>query len=232
MTEFTNGEQLPADFTGVVRLFPLPNLVMFPHVVQPLHVFEPRYISMVEEALAGDQLLAMALFQPGWESQYNERPAIHPVVCVGRVISHNLLDNGKYSLLLQGLKRAAIVREKPPADPFRVADVAILEDLYPAGGGACRSRLRNELIESFETLFPESPAGAEQIDQVQSEQLSLGAIVDIVAYSLELDLSSKQRLLAEWNVDLRAVMLLEQLRMLARGEQPAAVKFPPGFSNN
>ena len=61
---------------------------------------------------------------------------------------------------------------------------------------------------------------------------TLASLALYSAYSLELDLSSKQRLLAEWNVDLRAVMLLEQLRMLARGEQPAAVKFPPGFSNN
>src|SRR5436309_2528627 len=48
-------------FTGTARLFPLPNLVLFPHVVQPLHVFEPRYRQMTADALAGDRLIAMAL---------------------------------------------------------------------------------------------------------------------------------------------------------------------------
>ncbi|MFM8272901.1 MAG: LON peptidase substrate-binding domain-containing protein, partial [Gemmata sp.] len=49
------------DFAGTVRLFPLPNLVVFPHVVQGLHVFEPRYRRMTADALAGDRLIGMAL---------------------------------------------------------------------------------------------------------------------------------------------------------------------------
>ena len=52
---------------GMARLFPLPNMVLFPHVVQPLHVFEPRYRQMTADALAGDRLIAVTLLQPGWE---------------------------------------------------------------------------------------------------------------------------------------------------------------------
>jgi Lon protease-like protein len=59
---------LPDNFSGVVRLFPLPNLVMFPHALLPLHIYEPRYRRMLEDALADDQLLAMSLLQPGWEA--------------------------------------------------------------------------------------------------------------------------------------------------------------------
>ena len=65
MADRRDVEQLPHDFSGTVRLFPLPNLVMFPHVVQPLHIFEPRYREMLEDALEHDRLLAMALLQPG-----------------------------------------------------------------------------------------------------------------------------------------------------------------------
>jgi len=54
-----------AGFTGEARLFPLPNLVLFPHVVQPLHIFEPRYRQLTADALSGDRLIAMALFQQG-----------------------------------------------------------------------------------------------------------------------------------------------------------------------
>ncbi len=232
MSDSHEGERLPANFSGRVRLFPLPNLVMFPHVVQPLHIFEPRYLAMLEDCLAKDRLLAMALLQPGWEAHYEDRPPIHPVVCVGRVISHSLTEDGRYNLLLQGLRRATVIKEQPGGESFRVAEVAILEDLYPASGGARRTRLRSELLQCFRELLPETVAGAEQFEAIYDEHLTLGALVDIVAYSLELELVCKQQLLAEWNVDLRAVMLLDQLRRFAQGGQPAGSPFPPGFSEN
>ena len=73
------------DFGGTARLFPLPNLVLFPHVAQPLHIFEARYRQMMADALEDDRRLAMALLRPGWEEDYHLRPPIHPVVCLGRV---------------------------------------------------------------------------------------------------------------------------------------------------
>src|SRR5271157_5053748 len=89
-------------FGGTVRLFPLPNLVLFPHVIQPLHVFEPRYRQLMEDALQADRLTAMALLQPGWEDTKNQRPAIHPVVCIGRIFKEERLADGRFNLLLQG----------------------------------------------------------------------------------------------------------------------------------
>ena len=71
-------------FAGTARLFPLPNLVLFPHVMQPLHIFEPRYREMTADALATDRLIALALLQPGWEADYDGKPAVYPVACLGR----------------------------------------------------------------------------------------------------------------------------------------------------
>ena len=68
-------------FSGVVRLFPLPNLVLYPHVMQPLHIYEDRYREMLEDALAGDKLITMSVLQPGWETDYESRPPI-AAVCV------------------------------------------------------------------------------------------------------------------------------------------------------
>ena len=62
-------------FAGSVRLFPLPNLVLFPHVMQPLHVFEPRYRSLLEDALASDRLITMALLDPGLGKRLRGPPA-------------------------------------------------------------------------------------------------------------------------------------------------------------
>jgi ATP-dependent Lon protease len=78
---------LPEDFDGVVRLFPLPNLVLFPHVIQALHVFEPRYCEMLSESLESDHLITMALLVPGWETNLKGKPAIGDVVCIGRIIT-------------------------------------------------------------------------------------------------------------------------------------------------
>src|SRR5712691_309361 len=98
-------------FGGTVRLFPLPNLVLFPHVVQPLHVFEPRYRDLTTDALDGDNLVAMALLKPDWESDQGDRPPIHPVVCLGRIVANQRLDDGRFLLLLRGLSRARVVQE-------------------------------------------------------------------------------------------------------------------------
>ena len=67
------------DFGGTARLFPLPNLVFFPHALQPLHIFEPRYRQMTADALAGDKLIALVLLQSGWENQYEQKPTVHSV---------------------------------------------------------------------------------------------------------------------------------------------------------
>src|SRR5205085_1976564 len=93
-------------FSGMARLFPLPNVVLFPQVVQPLHIFEPRYREMTADALADDRLIAMALLQPGWEADYEGRPPIHPICCLGRIFAEKHLPDGRYNLLLRGLTRA------------------------------------------------------------------------------------------------------------------------------
>src|ERR1051325_4223863 len=95
----------------VVPLFPLPNAVLFPRAVLPLHIFEERYKTMTADALAGDKLVAMALLKSGWEKSYYSRPPIEPVVCVGKILAHEKLADGTYNFLLQGLQRAAISRE-------------------------------------------------------------------------------------------------------------------------
>src|SRR5262249_18430669 len=90
----------PIHFDRAIPLFPLPNCVLFPGVVQPLHIFEPRYRDMMEDALEDQSALVMALLKPGWEKHYYACPAIHDTACVGRIIAHERLDDGKYNLFL------------------------------------------------------------------------------------------------------------------------------------
>jgi len=107
-------------FSGTTRLFPLPNLVLFPHVLQPLHVFEPRYRESLDEALAGDNLMAMATLAPGWESDYEGRPPLYPFACLARIVLSHKLGDGTSNVMLMGLERIKIVRELSPYSKFSV----------------------------------------------------------------------------------------------------------------
>src|ERR1700681_1365913 len=100
-------------FHGVARLFPLPNVVLFPHVIQPLLIFEPRYRQMTADALAGDRLISLALLRPGWEEDYEGRPAVHPIGCLGKIVADQHLDGGRYNLLLRGLRRVRLLGDVP-----------------------------------------------------------------------------------------------------------------------
>src|SRR5437660_1133908 len=95
-------------FEGTARLFPLPNLVLFPHVIQPLHIFEPRYREMMADALAGDRLVSIVLLRPGWEASYQGQPLVHEVACLGRIVADQRLEDGRFHLLLRGLARVRI----------------------------------------------------------------------------------------------------------------------------
>lgn len=221
---------------GPVRLFPLPNLVMFPHVVQPLHIFEPRYCDLLEDALAGDKLIAMVLLEPGWEQDYEGRPALAPVACLGKIMAHERLPTGRHNILLRGLRRAAIRRELPPATSFRQAEVDLLDDFYPASSAPRRAKVQRQLVELARQLLPDSDALHEQLDELLANQVSLGMLTDIFAFTLGFSASIKQRLLAEWNVERRATLLSDRLTALAERMQTAspsaADDFPPRFSLN
>lgn len=218
------------------RLFPLPNLVMFPHVVRPLHIFEPRYRELLETAMADDETFTLAVLEPGWESDYNGRPPVSPIACLGRVAAHQKLADGTYNLLFHGQQRVHILRELPSAHSFREAEVAVMDDRYPSKTEAQRPRLRKRLMAAFEQMLER--AGVENLaanfkqalEELNSGQLPLGVLTDVVAYSMDLELSVKQELLKELNVDQRAEYLADLLErdQTLRG----SIDFPPPFSEN
>jgi Lon protease-like protein len=199
-------------FSGRARLFPLPNLILFPHTVQPLHIFEPRYIELVEEALAADLMIAPVWLQPGWERSYDGRPPVAPVACLGRILSHHRLADGKFNLVVQGVRRAAIRRELPPTRSFRQAEVELLDDFYPSSGSARRHQMQQMLVDLTRELLPNPDALREQFDELLASPSTLGLMTDVFAFGLGLPLTVKQQLLADWNVDRRARVLIEKLR--------------------
>src|SRR5437899_1594232 len=164
-----------SQFSGTVRLFPLPNLVLFPQVVQPLHIFEPRYRQMTADALDDDRLLAMALLQPGWESGYDGRPAIYPVACVGRIMAEQRLDDGCYNLLLRGLARVRVLHELPGDQLYRSAAVEAVPEA-PVADAVESDRLRRLLEEAVRPTFAARPGSLKQLEEVLAGGLELGTL--------------------------------------------------------
>jgi Lon protease-like protein len=222
-------------FVGKARLFPLPNLVLFPHVMQPLHIFEPRYRELLEDAVADDHLLAMAVLAPGWEKNYEGRPPLYPMACLGQVTTHVRLADGTYNVLVLGLQRVRLLQEAPPRRLFRQAEVELCADQYRECQAARQKGVRRRLHRALIEALPRVPEAEEQLDQLLGHDVPLGVLTDVLSYMLDLDLSHKQMLLAEVDVYRRTEFLLSHLSEAAfspSGSSAGPVGFPPQFSMN
>jgi Lon protease-like protein len=215
-------------FAGTARLFPLPDLVFFPQVMQPLHVFEPRYRQMTTDALAGDRLIALVLPRPGWETDYAGSPAVHAVACLGKVVADQKMEDGRFNILLRGLSRIQILHEIPHGKSYRKAKVELLAEV-PVGDDKVERRLRRRLAKVVPQWFPDDVQVKVQFRKLLKSELTLGALCDIFAFALPLDAEFKQSLLEELEVEERLGRLLEHLET-----RPASSvrKFPPEFSSN
>jgi ATP-dependent Lon protease len=223
-----------ATFSGVARLFPLPNLVLYPHVMQPLHIFEDRYREMLEDALSGDRLIAMALLEPGWEDDYDSRPPIASYACLGKVVAHHRLEDGHYNVLLLGVERVRILKELDPLRSFRQAQVEILHDQYDFQSKSQLKLVQEKLLSAFRKNLPCTCQVPEQLEEMLSQHLPLGLLTDLAAYALPLDLDVKRKLLAERRVSVRSKILLDQVAELVSVAQarPTKHRYPPLFSDN
>lgn len=218
---------LPAilrQFDGEVRLFPLPNLVLFPDGLAPLKVFEERYVHMVREALEDDGLIALALLESGWEDDYLGNPGIHRVVCVGKILRSKSLPSGKYDILLYGLFRARIL-EEIASYPYRRARVETMDDLAPpseAEAIAKRVRRALDLVPGRRGVIHEMRHMATELRGVDA---GAGRYADAVANASDLRPGDRYELLAERNVLRRLERLIELLETRAYSDAPHA---PPG----
>jgi Lon protease-like protein len=226
-------QQALSNFGGVARLFPLPNVVLFPQVLLPLHIFEQRYRHMTADALAGDRLIGMVLLQPGWEGDYEGKPALAPVGCLGRITAEQELDDGRYNLLLRGLRRFRIVEELKHDRLYRIARVELLQDIGPPTAVPA-DELRRRLAQLASRWFQNLGAGTEQLAQLVASDLPLGVLGDVLAFALPLGMELKQELLAELAVERRVCRLLSHLEAadVPGPAEPSPRSFPPDFSSN
>ena len=126
-----------------IPLFPLPNVVHFPRVLLPLHVFEPRYRAMVRDALQGARLIGMVLLRGDWQAEYLGAPAVFEHGTAGEIVRSDELADGRFNIILRGVEKFAILGEETPA-PGQLYRKAIVNPVAEATDAAERDQLAFE----------------------------------------------------------------------------------------
>ena len=195
-----------------IPVFLLPSVVLFPRIVQPLHIFEPRYIEMLIEALDSHGLIALALLKPGYENDYFGSPEIHPVVSVGNIVAYQARDDGTYDIVLLGEKRARLEREIEGRIYRRGVLVELEERVPRSAEGRKNLRLSMEALMDIALRgMGKEHSGLAKLQKSFAEESSVGFLVDFLAYHFIKDMEFQQTLLEELDVTLRARQLLDAL---------------------
>jgi len=187
-----------------IPLFPLPNVVLFPGVALPLHIFEPRYREMVRETLATPhRMIGMTLLRGDWRQQYYGYPQIFAVGCAGRVVSSEPLADGRYNIRLHGVREFVLAGESHDR-AYRLGTIEWRPAAADALSEALRSRLR-VLIERL-TSGQRSEAAVKLFDDLSiPDEL----IVNFFCFALDFAPVEKQSLLEAVSIADRAERLAD-----------------------
>ncbi|MBX3200080.1 MAG: LON peptidase substrate-binding domain-containing protein [Labilithrix sp.] len=193
-----------------VPVFPLPNVVLFPEVVLPLHIFEPRYRTMLSDCLDRDGAIVIAQLD-------RDGVRIAEVAAIGVVIEHQPLPDGRSNIVVAGSARVRLDElraEEEPRYPYKRArarrlpevDVAVNDAEYAALLAAATMFVTEvkKHDASFELRMPKSLRGSEARAQA-------GVLADICAFQLVVDAGARQAILEELDPRARVRMVTDQL---------------------
>lgn len=208
----------------IIPLFPLPNVVFFPRIPLPLHVFEPRYRDMVRDAVRGARLIGMVLLRGNWEDEYHGTPPIFAVGTVGEIVRCEELPEGRFNIVLRGLREYRIVREVARGRAYREAAVVWRAPVVEPLPGGIRETIMG-LVRRYLVRLGIEPGENELVhDSVDDE-----TFVNFFAQSIDVAPLEKQALLEAETLVERARRLvdvlefrLEELRSSPRGGLPRA----------
>ena len=183
-----------------IPIFPLADVMLFPNMSRPLHIFEPRYRAMVADALEGDHLIGMVLLRPGYEADYEGRPPIYSIGCAGRITQVEQLPDGRYAIVLRGLVKFRVTSEDASRS-YRLAQVEALPELLDDEERAALGEHRHELTALLASIAPGSdPPPAELPDE---------DLVNGLAQFLDIHPSARQQLLEREGPLARAQALID-----------------------
>lgn len=202
--------------SDLLPLFPLPNVVLFPNVFLPLHIFEPRYRELVADALATDRMIGMVLLRPGWEHEYEGRPPIYPIGCSGVMTHVERLPDGRYNIVLRGVERFRVVHEEAGRS-YRRALVEPVPDRAPTDSDRAEIRRYRTRLEALLAPVVERAAPSEASTHASEPRIPAAMsdedLVNALAQYLDLEPIEKQALLEHDTLCRRAASLVDLLEM-------------------
>lgn len=231
-------EVIHVNFSRLIPLFPLPDTVLLPHAIQPLHIFEPRYRRMVTDALDEAGQIAMATFEgKDWKEDYEGLPPLRPAVCVGQIVHHDRLADGRYNILLHGVCRAKIDEIVEPDDerPYRLGKLHPLEPVEesPPPMSNVRSELRSMLDNPRLSRLRSTDTVIQWFDR---DDVSTHALLELIGFALVHDSELKYKLLAEPNPYRRAQLIRRELEsidhLIRQADTQSYRSWPKGMSWN
>jgi Lon protease-like protein len=199
-----------------IPLFPLPNVVLFPAALLPLHIFEPRYRAMIGDALEGERLIGMVMLRPGWEPHYEEAPSVYPVGCAGFITHADRLPDGRYNIILRGLEKFRVLGERAARESdqrYRVARIESIKEASRASAGEAIYEARRRLERLIAKKLQRSADDSIPKD-IPDEDL-------VHAIAQHLEPLEKQALLECDGLLQRCQALVELLEMRMFASQPA-----------
>jgi Lon protease-like protein len=189
-------------------IFPLPGVLLLPHGRLPLRIFEPRYLAMTRDALAGERLIGMV--QPNDPAVSDANPPVYPIGCAGRITSFTETDDGLFLITLTGISRFRIREELPLLEGYRrvVPEWADFARDLEADENAGFDRDR--LIRGLKGFFQHHQISADW-DAIASTPVD--RLVTSIAMMCPFDPSEKQALLEASDLDDRARLLTAIVEM-------------------
>ena len=193
-----------------IAVFPLSNFIIFPNTTVPLNIFEPRYIEMINDCMKSDKLLGM--IQPKMHKlESQNRPDLHKIGCLGKIIDLQKTDDNRYLIELKGLIRFDIISEINSKKNYRECDVSFdkfHDDL---------ERKEEDLkFSDLELIFKDLRNLFEKrgfiINWKALENQSLDETINALAMASPFTLEEKQVLLETKNLDARKSKIADILK--------------------
>lgn len=197
-------DDVPLEALDRLAIFPLPNCVLLPGGLLPLHVFEPRYREMTRDCLSGSRVMAVARLRsaadgvviqsvPGVQSG-DERPAVYDHCGLGRIIASEELPDGRFHILLRGVARVHIAEELVAERAYRQVRAVLLDDQDSLRPDAVRAGYL-QLVSLCDRLALCLDKGGDQLRELVRGQPSAAETADVITAALVTDPDARQTLL-------------------------------------
>ena len=201
---------------GRLSVFPLPGALLFPKMHLPLHIFEPRYRTLISDAMARDRRIGMVQPRPGVAEKRpnaNEaggQPALFDLGCVGKIAEVEAMDDGRYNVVLEGVALFRIIRELDVTTQFRQVEA----ELIPHADDETLSLGARAALELESKSFAE--AHGYQVDWDAVARLDDESLVNGIAQIAPFDTAAKQALLEAPDIGERAELIVQLMQFFGR----------------